>query len=160
MIYFWGEDVGTQRGRIYSLFVWPDDVPVKAQILKEKKNTCRGMKAIFSGRRRTVFTSEGRRYRILKTGIFGMVVDLKWKTKAGTEAVAKFFKRLLEATAPSVTSRSLCPVGGAALTAHQALWVQFHWFLLQHSGGSIHHFSYTLHYAAKVLIHLLNSSLV
>lgn len=39
MIYFGGEDVAIQRGHIYSLFVWPEDVPVKAQILKEKKKT-------------------------------------------------------------------------------------------------------------------------
>lgn len=34
MIYFRGKDVGILRGHIYSLFVWWEDVPVKAQILK------------------------------------------------------------------------------------------------------------------------------
>lgn len=37
MIYFRGKDVGIQRGHIYSLFVWPEDVPVKAQN-SEKEN--------------------------------------------------------------------------------------------------------------------------
>lgn len=35
MIYFWGKDVGIQRGHIYSLLVWWEDLPVKAQILKK-----------------------------------------------------------------------------------------------------------------------------
>lgn len=51
MIYFRGKDVGIQRGHIYSLFVWPEDVPVKAQNSEKEKKTCRGMKAIFSGQR-------------------------------------------------------------------------------------------------------------
>lgn len=37
MIYFRGKDVGIQRGHIYSLFVWPVDVPVKAQNSEKKK---------------------------------------------------------------------------------------------------------------------------
>lgn len=70
MIYFRGKDVGIQRGHIYSLFVWPEDVPVKAQNSEKKKiKACGGMKAIFSGRRRAAFTSEELPYRILKTGI-------------------------------------------------------------------------------------------
>lgn len=36
MIYFRGKDVGIQRGRIYSPLVWWEDLPVKAQILKER----------------------------------------------------------------------------------------------------------------------------
>lgn len=37
MIYFRGKDVGIQRGHIYSLFVWPEDVPVKAQNSEKEK---------------------------------------------------------------------------------------------------------------------------
>lgn len=73
MIYFGGKDVGIQRGHIYSLFVWPEGVPVKAQNSekKKKKTTCRGTKAIFSGRRQT----EGLRDRIVKAGSSGTVVN-------------------------------------------------------------------------------------
>lgn len=49
MIYFRGKDVGIQRGHIYSLFVWPEDVPVKARNSEKENKSLRRDESYFQG---------------------------------------------------------------------------------------------------------------